>query len=165
MTKEIKKALKEKGYASKDISIRKKYGGYSVAYYVKIKTPYIDKDAISKIVRKFESFEMCQASGEILMGGNTYIFVSYENSKVEELSRLFKKLPYEKIVVVVDQGGDEYNYNTDCLESVKRKYTKRELEEKEFRVYGKREYFDALINDYGFKFEDLRDCVNAFYII
>jgi len=85
-TNEMKKALKKK-FRNAKFSITHKYGGYSDSYNVR--TDLLDnKDfeeskpiikEIEKIVGKYESIDRDERTGEILAGGNTYIFVSKLN--------------------------------------------------------------------------------------
>ena len=89
--KGIKEELKDKGFNTKNISVREKSGGYSTAYYVTIKDPTIDKDEVERIAEGRESYERDYATGEILSGGNTYVFVDYDDSAFDEVAK-----PYEK---------------------------------------------------------------------
>ena len=70
--KAIRTALKEAGFNQKQISVKKQFGGYSVAFYVTIRDANIDK---STIVNKFKSIDYDERTGEILAGGNDYVFV------------------------------------------------------------------------------------------
>ena len=73
--KAIRTALKEAGFNQKQISVKKQFGGYSVAFYVTIRDANIDKSTIENIVNKFKSIDYDERTGEILAGGNDYVFV------------------------------------------------------------------------------------------
>ena len=85
--------LKKLGYNSKQVSVRGGYCGYSVSADITIKDLKADRKAIEKVCKKFQSIDYDCASGEILEGGNTYIFVKYDydtlkNAIEEEVNKL-----------------------------------------------------------------------------
>lgn len=86
-TQAMKQKLKEAGIDTKHISIREGGGAYSTSYNVKIKSPYIDADEVKKIVNEYESYEKDERTGEILEGGNTYVFATYDDSCFDEVSK------------------------------------------------------------------------------
>ena len=67
---QIKYELQQHGIKA---SVRKHSGGYSTAYFVTVDKK--DKEKVRQITNKFEDYERDIATGEILLGGNTYIFV------------------------------------------------------------------------------------------
>lgn len=73
--KAIRTALKEAGFNQKQISVKKQFGAYSVAFYVTIRDANIDKSTIENIVNKFKSIDYDERTGEMLAGGNDYVFV------------------------------------------------------------------------------------------
>ena len=73
--KAIREALKEAGFNQKQISVKKQFSGYSVAFYVTIRDTDIEKNTIKNIVNKFKSIDRDEITGEILAGGNDYVFV------------------------------------------------------------------------------------------
>jgi hypothetical protein len=82
MSKETAKAVrqlikKELNLSSRQVSVTNQYGGTSSAVYVNVKKLDIDLKPIEKLTDQFENYDRDQATGEILMGGNTYIFVQY----------------------------------------------------------------------------------------
>jgi len=77
--KEIREALKEKhGWTSRDISVRKR-SGTSSSVRVKIKDPSIDLEPVKKIAEGEQSISR-NGRGEILGGGNRFVFVEYHRS-------------------------------------------------------------------------------------
>ena len=80
---------KELGLSSRDVSVKTSQGGYSSSVKVSIKT----KKALAKmqeievIGRGQEEIDRDERTGEILMGGNTYVFVDIDykfKSKIED---------------------------------------------------------------------------------
>lgn len=83
--KEIKQRLKEKGFDVSKISVKKSRGGYCDAFYITIKSPYINKRAVERVVRGFENYERDERTLEILAGGNTFVFVNYDYHVFDEI--------------------------------------------------------------------------------
>lgn len=98
----IRQALKKAGYkVPSQISVRKRNAS---AYDVEIKSLDIDKDEIEKIVNKYENVHY-DYYGDILSGGNTYVFVSYDyNMEHKERERL-RKLEEETIQKCLNDEG------------------------------------------------------------
>lgn len=71
----IRAALKKAGFNARQVSVRVEWGGYSVVFYVTIRDKNIDKAEIEKIVLPFKSVDYDERTGEILEGGNDYVFV------------------------------------------------------------------------------------------
>lgn len=77
-TTEMKRILRAAGIDTKKVSITHKYCGYSEAYNVKLLTKEIDAKAVEKLLNKYESVDRDEYTGEILLGGNTYVDVYYD---------------------------------------------------------------------------------------
>lgn len=73
----IRAELKTAGYAPRDFSVRVRDCGYSTSADVKIKNPEIRSASVERLLSKFESVDRDYATGEILAGGNCYLFVDY----------------------------------------------------------------------------------------
>lgn len=84
--KEITAELKEAGYNSRKVSVSVKDSGYSTRIDVTIKDPTVNAQAIEAIVNKHDSYELDERAGEILAGGNTYVFVSYKYGLFDQLA-------------------------------------------------------------------------------
>ncbi len=82
---------KELGLTSRDVSVKARSGGYSSSVNVSIKTTkaLALRKKIEKVGESQESYERDYASGEILSGGNTFIFV--------DLDYKFRKAVEDKI--------------------------------------------------------------------
>lgn len=89
---QIRKELKELGYGANKLSVRSGYAGFSAFVNVIIKFPVDcslkelrereDIKKIKSIIKKYESIDRCEVTGETLMGGNTYITLSYDGYTV-----------------------------------------------------------------------------------
>lgn len=84
-SKEIKKSIVNLGYKASEISVRQQNGGYSEAFYITLKSPYIDINKVNRTVAKYQCYEIEERTGEILAGGNTFIFVRYEDNIFNEV--------------------------------------------------------------------------------
>lgn len=73
----IRATLKTEGYAPRDFSVRVRHCGYSTSADVTIKNPEIRSADVEQLLSKFESIDRDYATGEILAGGNCYLFVDY----------------------------------------------------------------------------------------
>lgn len=94
----IRTALKkEYGLTNKDVSVKARSGGTSSAVYVTIKTAkaLAFKQKIEMIGKSQSKYDTDEATGEILMGGNTFIFVDidydYRNQMIELVQKEFEK--------------------------------------------------------------------------
>ena len=74
----IRATLKSEGYAPRDFSVRVRDCGYSTSANVTIKNPEIRSADVERLLSKFESIDRDERTGEILEGGNCYLFVDYE---------------------------------------------------------------------------------------
>ena len=80
----IRAEIKKLGYNSKQVSVRSRICGYSDETRIEVKDLSCDIKAIEKACMKFESIDYDQYSGEILSGGNTYIFVQYDHAAISK---------------------------------------------------------------------------------
>ena len=76
----IADALKKKGFNSRQVSIRTEDAGYSYAFHLKVRDPHVSLQEIEDIVHPHESVRHDEYTGEVLAGGNTYIFVKRDSS-------------------------------------------------------------------------------------
>ena len=105
---EVKKAIKESGINTKGISVRKSYGGYSVVFHITVKDLTLDLKAIKKSVRKFKQVDYDEVTGETLEGGNTYIFVEYDDDTMEEAKESKKEEAEEILANINNQINESY---------------------------------------------------------
>lgn len=68
-------ALSKLGYNARMVSIRERPCTYSWAYTVTIRDPKVNYRKVKQAVSSFEEQRYCEASGEPLLGANTYVDV------------------------------------------------------------------------------------------
>lgn len=73
-TKAIRTALKKAGYKANQYSVRSRCSGYSDSTTIEIKADELNPIEIKKIASNYKKVYLDEF-GEILQGGNTYIFV------------------------------------------------------------------------------------------
>lgn len=71
---ELKKEIRNTVSSLKHNDLSVKYNGYS--YNVKLKV-LVPLSSVSNVANKYRSVSYCEASGEILQGGNTFVSVGY----------------------------------------------------------------------------------------
>lgn len=74
----IKNELKAAGYSVRDFRVTVKDCGYSTSAHVYIKSPTVNRLDVEKALKPFDQVERDERTGEILSGGNLYLFVEYE---------------------------------------------------------------------------------------
>ncbi len=100
----MRQDLKAKGYkVPAQISVTSERG----AYRITIKDLKIDDEEVKKIVKKHESYDRDVKTGEILAGGNTFVFVDYDYDVQKKESQRLKST-VEKFVdqAMSDKGRD-----------------------------------------------------------
>lgn len=88
---DIKKYLAEKlNCKTNDFSVKKANCMYSDAFYIYIKQAHININDVEKLAKqKFEWVDRDEHTGEILSGGNTYIFVDYDENAYKQVTGTF----------------------------------------------------------------------------
>lgn len=74
----VRKSLKEIGITSKQVSVKSGYCGYSDKLNITIKDLAIKEETVKDIANQFVEYERDARSGEILEGGNTYVFIDFD---------------------------------------------------------------------------------------
>lgn len=72
IAKDIRTELKEMGFNSRKISVRKNNCNVVL---VTLKDESIDREQIEQLANRHKDVDYCEKTGEILAGGNTYVFV------------------------------------------------------------------------------------------
>lgn len=98
-SKDIKKLLKEKGFDTKKISVKHRYCGYSESFDITIKDINININEIENIIKSLEYYERDERTGEILEGGNTYIFTQYDFDTIKEANEKYN----QKIIDIIEK--------------------------------------------------------------
>lgn len=79
LKKSIREQLKAAGYNSRKVSVTERPGGLEYCLNLRIKDDAVDEEVVSEIASNARSVDRCPVSGDILGGGNTYVFVhSYQ---------------------------------------------------------------------------------------
>lgn len=92
----IRAEIKEAGYTSRQVSVKN-------GILITVREASVNVDAIEKIAKKYESISRCEASGEILSGGNTYVNVSIDDEVKKEWAA-----PYaDKIMAAVNRVTED----------------------------------------------------------
>jgi len=73
---QAKKIIKDLGFDTSKVSCTVRRGSYSLT--VTIKDIHIPLEPIQEALAKFEKIDRCEYSGEILQGGNHFVFVNYD---------------------------------------------------------------------------------------
>ena len=71
---ELKKVL---GYTNRQVSVKVR----DYAIWVNAKVAGLDMQKVYEISVKYKDVERCEFTGEILSGGNTFVFVEDENGR------------------------------------------------------------------------------------
>jgi len=105
------KLKKELGLSSRDVSVKSSYGGTSSSVRVTIKgiKGLMLKDKIEEIGKSQEDYDVDAYSGEILMGGNTFIFTNIDYKFEQELNDKIQK-EFKKQL-----GDQEFNDDTPSI--------------------------------------------------
>jgi hypothetical protein len=102
----IREELKARGINNRRVSVKNDGGSLSI----KIKDLSICADMVRDIAEKFERVRYCEGSGEILSGGNFFVFVTYDykaESAVEatpEYQELLAEI-VPKVATLTDRAG------------------------------------------------------------
>ena len=79
ITTEVRKALKDKGYSNRQVSVRGGYHGYDKSLTCVIKDLTIPKAEVEEIAGMVERIDR-DKFGEVLAGGNMYVHVEFDNT-------------------------------------------------------------------------------------
>lgn len=102
IAKDIRKAIKnEKGYTNRDVKVNCK--GNTIK--LKIINYEVDSNYLNDVANRFDDIDYDEATGEILTGGNTFIFIENHaiNPKCKEIAnRLVEYLKINKNPKTID---------------------------------------------------------------
>jgi len=113
-SKEVKEILKANGIDTKKISIRMQ--GYTDdCFLIKIKDENINIDDVKDIIKKYEIVDRDERTGEILAGGNQYIFVEYDYKLREDVNNKYNDIINNKIEKAKKDNINIFN-NGCCVE-------------------------------------------------
>jgi len=82
----IRKSLAALGFTSREVSVRSDRNSFRIT----IKTPVLGSKTVKDIAKRFEKIDRCERSGEILGGGNTFVFVDHSDQIKTALATTIK---------------------------------------------------------------------------
>jgi hypothetical protein len=91
----LRAALKSAGFNARRVTVRENYS----TLYVTIRDAWASLTEVKAIAEKFRVVHHCEATGEILGGGNTFVDVRYTDELVEPAKAA--------ILVVLDPAPDD----------------------------------------------------------
>jgi hypothetical protein len=77
----LRAALKQAGFNARQVSVRHDHSTLRVT----IRDASVSLAKVQEIAGAFESVRRCEASGEILLGGNTYVDTAYDDKVIQSL--------------------------------------------------------------------------------
>jgi hypothetical protein len=129
---DIRNQVKAMGLTRKQVAVKMSPGS---AIYVTVHDPLVSLSAVERIAKTHESVRYCESSGEILSGGNTFVFVRYSDDAARQIEQAVKtdgrfdghslgvcdgQWPGEFRFIVVD-GGLSYCNAYQALEAARAK--------------------------------------------
>ena len=97
IAKEIRAALKSKGWNARKVSVRTEHYTVDAAISITIKDLDVPIDVVEEIAAGRGHIDRCQVTGEILCGGNLYVDVAYDrealDARAADLAAKLEALP------------------------------------------------------------------------
>lgn len=78
----IQAKLNEMGLNARKVSVSTRRGGYEDVFVLQIRDTQVDAQAVKAMAKSFEQIDRDAASGEILSGGNTFVWVKDFNGRM-----------------------------------------------------------------------------------
>jgi hypothetical protein len=79
---EIQAKLKEMSLNARMVSVSTRRGGSEDVFVLQIRDAQVDAEAVKAMAKSFEQIDRDAASGEILGGGNTFVWVKGLNGRM-----------------------------------------------------------------------------------
>lgn len=110
----IRARLKEMGLTRRQVTARKQYYSLGSSITVTVNDPDVDYEEIREEIQKFEKVDRCEITGEILNGGNCYVFVKLGEPARRTL--INRGMPSVNIAIDrLQSHSPEDDYYEDCL--------------------------------------------------
>lgn len=94
----LRAALKQAGFNSRQVSVRHDHSTLRVT----IRDASVSLTRVQEIAGAFESVRRCEATGEILLGGNCYVDTEYDDKVIKplktEIAALLTTAPFDTYV-------------------------------------------------------------------
>lgn len=81
----IKATLKAAGYNVRDFRVSVRDSGYSTTARVYVKSPLVRPSEVERLLKQYAVVRWDEHVGEILAGGNTYLFVAYADDAFDDI--------------------------------------------------------------------------------
>jgi hypothetical protein len=85
LAKELRSQLKELGYNRTMVSVTSDYNSINVA----VKSIDVDFKKVAELANSYEKLDRDEMTGEILQGGNTYVYIDYSETLMEILKNKY----------------------------------------------------------------------------
>lgn len=82
----LRAEFRARGWTARAVSVRSARSSTDSSLHVTIRSASVRKSEVAAIARRFESIARDEVTGEILLGGNTYVRVAYHAPLLDELS-------------------------------------------------------------------------------
>ena len=106
----IRAELKAAGIPARAVSVRVSDAGYETAVRVKIKDINVDRDVVERIAKQYREVDRDERSGEILAGGNTFVFVDYDYDVLKSATEKYMEQAQE----IIDSNNKEPGVGVDA---------------------------------------------------
>jgi hypothetical protein len=83
---DIRKALKAKGWTTRDVSVRAESFSMGSSIHIRIKNADVPLAPVSAIANDKEKIDRCHLTGDILSGCNRYVHVDYDHVAMDALA-------------------------------------------------------------------------------
>ncbi len=103
----IQEVLKNAGINSRQVSIREPRCGYDRAFELTIRDPRFEIEQIEDLVMGFKKVDRCEVSGEVLMGGNTWIDVEATDEVEDIWASEYREKVEEALSLLTDNHGEQ----------------------------------------------------------
>lgn len=104
----IVNALKEAGYNSRMVSVKDGGGSLNWSFDLTIRDASVSKTKVEQIAKAATQYDVCEASGEILSGGNVFVHV--------RVSEAVKAIWSAEFSPLVDKAMSEVKPNSNGVE-------------------------------------------------
>ena len=82
-------ALREAGYNQRQVSVREDGGSLEWSFYLTIRDPSVNFKEVEQIAKNCQDISYDSASGEILGGGNTFVFVRVADEVIDAWAKKY----------------------------------------------------------------------------
>lgn len=113
---EIRKAFKAKGWNAKMVSVRMHQYSMGSSIYVSIKHPSIPPEVARKIAEAHQRVDRCEMTGEILSGGNMFVFVETTDEVQAQLAAPYVDAIRKALAELKQTAKDHPNLHAEIVD-------------------------------------------------